>query len=163
MRLLEHICTLKQSSADSAALDVKSSLEKKQASASLLAKLLIFALDFDDLKMTNPNLQNDFSYYRRTLSRLKMASSSTNNNKPSISNKQEMMDMAVVKDEMANKMSLFYAYPTPMLKCLLDSLIMGGLTSAGGALDPNRVSECFSIMAAVCHVAVENKRYVFIA
>lgn len=29
-------------------------------------------LKFDDLKMNNPAIQNDFSYYRRTLSKMKM-------------------------------------------------------------------------------------------
>ena len=47
-------------------------LEAKQALAKLCAELLSFVLKFDDLKMNNPAIQNDFSYYRRTLSRMKM-------------------------------------------------------------------------------------------
>ena len=85
--------------------DVKDNLEKYQSTANQLARFLVFSLDFDDLKMTNPAIQNDFSYYRRTLSRLKM---STEN--------RAALDAAVIKDELANRMSLFYAYPTPMLK-----------------------------------------------
>jgi hypothetical protein len=38
-----------------------------------LAEILQFVLRFDNLKMGNPAIQNDFSFYRRTLSRLKTA------------------------------------------------------------------------------------------
>ena len=65
-------------------------------------------LKFDDLKMSNPAIQNDFSYYRRTLSRMKM-------------NNTGGEDQAVVTNEEANRMSLFYAYPTPILKTISDA------------------------------------------
>jgi hypothetical protein len=48
-------------------------LESKQATTKQFAELLHFVLLFDDLKMTTPAIQNDFSYYRRTLSRMKMS------------------------------------------------------------------------------------------
>jgi len=57
--------------------------------------------------MTNPAIQNDFSYYRRTLSR----------------NKGNQSDKVPVQDELANKMSLFYAYSTPMLKIITDATL----------------------------------------
>lgn len=41
------------------------SLASKQALAKQCAELLSFVLKFDDLKMNNPAIQNDFSYYRR--------------------------------------------------------------------------------------------------
>jgi hypothetical protein len=66
--------------------------------AKQLADILDFVLRFDDAKMINPAIQNDFSYYRRSLSKQK--------------NKVEVK----IKDELANRMSLFFAYPTPMLK-----------------------------------------------
>jgi hypothetical protein len=40
--------------------------------AKQFAELLQFVLAFDEQKLKNPSIQNDFSYYRRTLSRLKM-------------------------------------------------------------------------------------------
>jgi hypothetical protein len=43
-----------------------------QALAKQFAEILQFVLRFDDLKMNNPAIQNDFSYYRRTLNRMKM-------------------------------------------------------------------------------------------
>lgn len=48
---------------------IKSSMERNQALCRLLCNLLVFALDFDEYKTLNPSIQNDFSYYRRTLSR----------------------------------------------------------------------------------------------
>ncbi|CAF99471.1 unnamed protein product, partial [Tetraodon nigroviridis] len=44
-------------------------LEREQALAKQFAEILHFTLSFDELKMTNPAIQNDFSYYRRTISR----------------------------------------------------------------------------------------------
>ena len=38
------------------------------------AKLIEFVLIFDERKMENPALQNDFSYFRRTLQRTKQIS-----------------------------------------------------------------------------------------
>ncbi|KAI8815094.1 hypothetical protein BJ742DRAFT_733606 [Cladochytrium replicatum] len=54
--------------------DVAKNLESFQATATQLGDLLHFVSLFDELKMVNPNIQNDFSYYRRSLSRMKMAS-----------------------------------------------------------------------------------------
>jgi len=57
------------------------------------------------MKMTNPAIQNDFSYYRRILNRIKL------------SNKRDAG--ITVGDELANAMSLFFAYPTPMMNSLI--------------------------------------------
>ncbi len=46
--------------------------EKYQASAYQLANILNFALQFDLTKMSNPSIQNDFSYYRRTVSKMRI-------------------------------------------------------------------------------------------
>lgn len=137
-RLLRHLCQGQS----------KQNLEKYQATANLLAQILTFALDFDDLKMTNPSIQNDFSYYRRTLSRLKMSADN-----------KDLLDNAVVKDELANRMSLFYAYPTPMLKALVDGL--GNITGASSPdrLPTDQVTECLQLMVAVCHVAVVQNKF----
>ena len=43
-----------------------------QATVKQFAQVLQFVLAFDEQKLKNPSIQNDFSYYRRTLSRLKM-------------------------------------------------------------------------------------------
>jgi hypothetical protein len=46
-----------------------------QALCKQFAQTLQFVFAFDDSKMKNPGIQNDFSYYRRTLSRTKMNTS----------------------------------------------------------------------------------------
>uniref|UniRef100_I3K8X8 Family with sequence similarity 49 member Ba n=1 Tax=Oreochromis niloticus TaxID=8128 RepID=I3K8X8_ORENI len=83
-------------------------LEQKQALARQFAHILHFTLRFDELKMTNPAIQNDFSYYRRTISRMRI------NNLSSEAGSE-------VNNELANRMSLFYASATPMLKTLSDA------------------------------------------
>jgi hypothetical protein len=124
--------------------NVKKNLEKYQATVSMLAKVLTFALDFDDLKMTNPSIQNDFSYYRRTLSRFKMSPDS-----------KALLESAIVQDELANRMSLFYAYPTPMLNGLVNALTAG---ISGKSMNSQAVTEVLCVMVAVCHVAVSQNK-----
>jgi hypothetical protein len=78
------------------------------ALAKQLSEIFDFVFHFDEAKMVNPAIQNDFSYYRRVLSRVKH---STKEDKSKI----------VVDEELANKMSFFFAYPTPMMKVLIDA------------------------------------------
>ncbi len=42
-------------------------LDAHQALVKQFAKILDFVLKFDEAKMTTPAVQNDFSYYRRTI------------------------------------------------------------------------------------------------
>ena len=60
--------------------------------------------------MNNPAIQNDFSYYRRTKNRKKMED-------------QDVMINGDLElpDDVANRMSLFYANPTPMLNTLTNA------------------------------------------
>lgn len=61
--------------------------------------------------MKTPAIQNDFSYYRRTLTRASLA-------------RQENAEKdLVVGNELANRMSLFYAHATPMLRVLSHATI----------------------------------------
>ena len=53
--------------------DPVQSIVSNMGAARLLGEVFNFALRFDDLKMVNPAIQNDFSYYRRTLNRLKLS------------------------------------------------------------------------------------------
>ena len=59
--------------------------------------------------MNNPAIQNDFSYFRRTMSRRGMNSAASG---------IDYDEGKCVSTEMANEMSLFYAESTPMLKAL---------------------------------------------
>uniref|UniRef100_A0A6B2LBS7 CYRIA/CYRIB Rac1 binding domain-containing protein n=1 Tax=Arcella intermedia TaxID=1963864 RepID=A0A6B2LBS7_9EUKA len=98
-----------------------------------VSRIFEFAFRFDEFKMINPAIQNDFSYYRRVLGR--------NKGEPT-----------VVNDELANKMSLFYAYPTPMLKGIISwtcSMEIPGLTN----LSKERG---LSLIANLCLKSLEN-------
>lgn len=64
--------------------------------------------------MKTPAIQNDFSYYRRTITRQRMSNH----------NGFEHLDTREVTNELANRMSLFYAHATPMLKVLSEATSM---------------------------------------
>ncbi|XP_076462433.1 CYFIP-related Rac1 interactor B-like isoform X2 [Babylonia areolata] len=121
-------------------------LENQQALFKQFAEILDFVLKFDDLKMTTPAIQNDFSYYRRTLSRRKMA------------NEDEIQSGELeVSNEMANRMSLFYAHSTPMLKSLSD--ITSHFVSQHKELPVEQTTDCLKTMANICRVMIENPDY----
>ncbi|NXC22119.1 FA49A protein, partial [Corythaeola cristata] len=119
-------------------------LEREQALAKEFAEILHFTLRFDELKMRNPAIQNDFSYYRRTISRNRI-----NNMHLDIENE--------VNNEMANRMSLFYAEATPMLKTL--STATTHFVSENKTLPIENTTDCLSTMASVCKVMLETPEY----
>uniref|UniRef100_A0A8C6WH52 Family with sequence similarity 49 member Ba n=1 Tax=Neogobius melanostomus TaxID=47308 RepID=A0A8C6WH52_9GOBI len=119
-------------------------LEQKQALAQQFAHILHFTLRFDELKMTTPAIQNDFSYYRRTISRMKI-------NKLSGESSNE------VNNELANRMSLFYASATPMLKTLSDAITK--FVSDNPDVPLENTTDCLSTMASVCKVMLETPEY----
>jgi len=94
---------------------------------SQIANIFSFVFHFDEAKMMNPAIQNDFSYYRRVLGRMK-------------DKKQKMK----VDEELANKMSFFFAYPTPMMKVMIDS------TTALDKSERPRLIGGLSMVANVC-------------
>ncbi|KAK0055392.1 CYFIP-related Rac1 interactor B, partial [Biomphalaria pfeifferi] len=124
----------------------KEHLEQQQALFKQFAEILDFVLKFDDLKMTTPAIQNDFSYYRRTLSRRKMA------NEDEIQAGEEH-----VSNELANRMSLFYAQATPMLKSLSD--VTAKFVTQHKDLPVEQTTDCLSMMAKLCRVMIENPEH----
>uniref|UniRef100_A0A8C2EDB9 Family with sequence similarity 49 member Ba n=1 Tax=Cyprinus carpio TaxID=7962 RepID=A0A8C2EDB9_CYPCA len=96
------------------------------------------------LQMTNPAIQNDFSYYRRTLSRMRLI----------IQTAEEHNE---VDNELANRMSLFYANATPMLKTLSDATTK--FVSKHAELPVENTTDCLSTMASVCKVMLETPEY----
>ncbi|ELK13992.1 Protein FAM49A [Pteropus alecto] len=119
-------------------------LEREQALAKEFAEILHFTLRFDELKMRNPAIQNDFSYYRRTISRNRI-----NNMHLDIENE--------VNNEMANRMSLFYAEATPMLKTLSNATMH--FVSENKTLPIENTTDCLSTMTSVCKVMLETPEY----
>lgn len=123
-------------------------LETQQAITKQFAEILHFTLSFDDLKMTNPAIQNDFSYYRRTLNRRRMEGDNET---------ASSADGIELPDDIANRMSLFYANPTPMLHTL--SGAAEKLLQENPSLTLENMTNCFSTMASVCRVINENSEY----
>ncbi|KYR01262.1 FAM49 family protein [Tieghemostelium lacteum] len=122
--------------------DPKSSLSNQQALAKQLADIFDFVLKFDDAKMVNPAIQNDFSYYRRTLNRMKLTKKDAN---------------IKIRDELANRMSLFFAYPTPMMKVLSETTVK--FLSLDTTVPRDNVTTALATMANVCHDMVDKKKF----
>lgn len=114
-------------------------LETQQALVKQLAEILEFVLKFDEYKMKTPAIQNDFSYYRRIVSRQRI--DSTN-------------DM-LVSTELANRMSLFYAHATPMLKVLSEAT---SKFVSDNTDDVENTTETLGTMAKVCLRMLENPK-----
>ncbi|KAI8821852.1 uncharacterized protein EV422DRAFT_435082 [Fimicolochytrium jonesii] len=122
--------------------DVMRNLEVRQATAKQLGDILHFVSLFDELKMGNPNVQNDFSYYRRTASRMRMANPSQQN--------------TVVPDELANRMSLFYAHANPMSKAMVDATLK--LLKENPRISADSTTTLLSIICGVSYNAVVKER-----
>lgn len=122
--------------------DPKDTLTSQQALTKLLADVFDFVLLFDDAKMVNPAIQNDFSYYRRTLNRMKMAKKDLN---------------IKIRDELANRMSLFFAYPTPMMKVLSETTAK--FLETDTSVPRENVTSALAMMANSCHDMVSKKKF----
>jgi CYRIA/CYRIB Rac1 binding domain len=122
--------------------DPKEMLAKRQALVKQIAEVFDFVLRFDDLKMVNPAIQNDFSYYRRTLNRMKLS--------------KKNMDI-IIKDELANRMSLFFAYPTPMMNVINDTTAK--FLQPSNPISSDNVTAALQIMANVCEEMVRENKF----
>ncbi|KAL6076908.1 CYFIP related Rac1 interactor B [Balamuthia mandrillaris] len=120
----------------------KESLASQEALAKQLADVFDFVLRFDDAKMVNPAIQNDFSYYRRTLNRMKLSKKDTN---------------LTIRDELANRMSLFFAYPTPMMNALSETTV--NFLREDSSVPRENVTDALATMANVCQHMVEIKKF----
>lgn len=130
--LLEALC---------APADVEAAFSTQQALTKQMAGVFDFCMAYDELKMSNPAISNDFSYYRRTMSAMRMSSGGGQEYKTGIT------------DEMANKMSLFYAFPTPML-----NLVKNCIQSDKLKIDKERLQASLAIVANVCYNLVDKKK-----
>jgi hypothetical protein len=122
--------------------DPRAQLSSHKSLAKQLADVFDFVLRFDDAKMVNPAIQNDFSYYRRTLNRMKLSKKDTN---------------IKIRDELANRMSLFFAYPTPMMKVLSETTAKFLTTDT--SVPRENVTSALATLANVCHDMVEGRKF----
>jgi len=120
--------------------DVEQSFSSQQALTKQMAGVFDFCMSYDELKMSNPAISNDFSYYRRTMSAMRMSSGSGESKNG-------------ITDEMANKMSLFYAFPTPML-----NLVKNCIQSDKQKIDKERLLVGLALVANVCYNLVEKRK-----
>jgi len=120
----------------------KENIGAQQALAKQLADVFDFVLRFDDLKMVNPAIQNDFSYYRRTLNRKKITKTDVN---------------ITIRDELANKMSLFFAYPTPMMNVINETTVK--FLSQDSSVPRDNVTMALATMANVCQQMIDQKKF----
>ncbi|KAF0304085.1 Protein FAM49B [Amphibalanus amphitrite] len=119
-------------------------LETQQALVKQFADILEFVLKFDEMKMNTPAVQNDFSFYRRTL------------NSQHYRRRQEQPDDAAgtLDNDTTNRMSLFYADPTPMLKTLSDAT--SRFVREHKEVPVENTTETLGTMGKVCQRMLEN-------
>jgi len=98
----------------------------------LIVSMLDFIIKFDELKMGKASIQNDFSFYRRSMNRMKRGAVELNVSSPP------------VNDEVANRMSLFFAYPNPFTKALIDEL------SRNKSIPREQLTSVFANVANAC-------------
>lgn len=105
---------------------VQEKVLENQSSAKSFVDTCFFAFCFDDAKHQKSFVQNDLSYYRRTLPQLKARN----------------IEIPVPEDE-ANKMTLFFAHPPgPFLKQLIQTLTKFN--------DQGNLQVLLSILASSC-------------
>eukprot|EP01120_Amphizonella_sp_Union-15-10_P006261 TRINITY_DN1977_c0_g2_i1.p1 TRINITY_DN1977_c0_g2~~TRINITY_DN1977_c0_g2_i1.p1 ORF type:complete len:316 (-),score=50.99 TRINITY_DN1977_c0_g2_i1:155-1102(-) len=121
--------------------DPTQTISTQQALAKQLADVFDFVLRFDDSKMVNPAIQNDFSYYRRTLNRMKLSKKDQN---------------IKIRDELANRMSLFFAYPTPMMRCLSETTVK---FLKQNSIPRDNVTNGLALMANICQDMVDKNKF----
>ncbi|KAI9269372.1 hypothetical protein BY458DRAFT_533733 [Sporodiniella umbellata] len=120
-------------------------LDRHPGLTKLFADLLDFVFEFDYIKIRSPAIQNDFSFYRRTLQRGRsMDNDSTRSN----------LRTAMDEDDLANRISLFIAYSTPMLKCLIDTTSRYVQSNASS----KSVAEWLASIWAVCYQTLSKKK-----
>lgn len=134
LRIFEHVCS------EPSAVQ---GLTSNPGLVALLVKAFCFIIDFDEIKTHNSDLQNDFSFYRRSISKFRMMDKGT-----------DPLDM-IITDEEANCMSLFYAHHTPMFKSVSQALLEH--TKKKPELGP-KLLDYFSLLAGSCYHSVVKQR-----
>ncbi|KAA0202073.1 hypothetical protein HAZT_HAZT011262 [Hyalella azteca] len=101
--------------------------------------------------MTTPAIQNDFSYYRRTMMRTRLDHTTPQDLG---CNGDSEEDISKLDHQTANKMSLFYAYPTPMLRVISEAT--SKFVAEHKEIPLEQTTETLGTMAKVCQKMLEN-------
>jgi len=118
--------------------DPQAILQENLGVTRLIVSMLDFIIKFDELKMGKASIQNDFSFYRRSMNRMKRGAVELNVSSPP------------VNDEVANRMSLFFAYPNPFTKALIDEL------SRNKTIPKDELTKVFALIANACKEITNN-------
>lgn len=121
-------------------------LVSQQALAKQLGALLDFVIRFDHIKMNTPSIQNDFSYYRRSMTRMKRDAPGG-------------AAEGVLTDEVANRMSLFYASHTPVMTALVGATTSYVHGNRDDGLQLESVCSALSVMAHSCRDMLKNHQF----
>eukprot|EP00742_Colponemidia_sp_Colp-10_P000692 GILJ01000753.1.p1 GENE.GILJ01000753.1~~GILJ01000753.1.p1 ORF type:complete len:316 (+),score=47.54 GILJ01000753.1:39-986(+) len=121
------------SSADSAS-DAAATLSNQQAIAKQMADLLNFLICFDEMKMRQPALQNDFAFYKRNFARI-----------------SRMFDVTV-SEQNTNAASLWLAEASPMMSTMAQP-------TARLFRDNRDVLTTLGAMSNICGSMVRKKRF----
>eukprot|EP01104_Vermistella_antarctica_P005710 TRINITY_DN1624_c0_g1_i2.p1 TRINITY_DN1624_c0_g1~~TRINITY_DN1624_c0_g1_i2.p1 ORF type:complete len:310 (+),score=85.09 TRINITY_DN1624_c0_g1_i2:157-1086(+) len=116
-------------------------IANQQALAKQLADVFNFVLQFDELKMMNSAIGNDFSHYRRSLLHGGMVD----------------VDSIVSDGDTRNRMSLFFAYPTPMMNLLHETTTK--LLTEDASMARDNVTCALATMANTFQEMVEQRRF----
>ncbi len=135
-------------------------LDERQALVKQFAKILDFVLKFDEAKMTTPAVQNDFSYYRRTVQRNRNSISTSTGASSSTEEEEKLQRLreqqrSALPADLANKMSLFFAHATPLLNKLGE--VTGGFVASCGPRVASNATDTLSVVAKVCQKMLEDK------
>lgn len=114
--------------------DEKQGIQEQPATARIFAEILDIVMQFDEIKMRTPGLQNDFSYYRRNLSKH--------------SEKQ-----LTVREEDANYISLFIAQASPLMHRLVEKLTS---ETKNDEVFSQKVQKLIATISNVCLHLVKN-------
>jgi len=152
--ILRVICSVQNNEENAnKSLDMAEQLDSHQALVKQLAKVLEFVLRFDERKMGTPAVQNDFSYYRRSVQRNRNSvSGRPDSARALLSNRsaEDESDAAHAKDlpiSETNEMSLFFAHATPMLNAL--SAVVTNHVKDSAEFSSN-TTNMLSMMSRVC-------------
>ena len=121
--------------------DPDEAIKNHQEVVRAMCDIISFATQFDDMKMVNPAVQNDLAYYRRVLSRLK---------------REKKTSDGEIKDEVVDRMSLFYAHASPMTKTIIDAT-----TSYVSSCDTVKATQTNMIIARInecCRFMLQNDK-----
>uniref|UniRef100_A0A914LUA2 CYRIA/CYRIB Rac1 binding domain-containing protein n=1 Tax=Meloidogyne incognita TaxID=6306 RepID=A0A914LUA2_MELIC len=117
-------------------------IESAQALCKQFAHLIDFVFHFDAIKMNTPSLQNDFSFYKRVITRSEQSA------------RDSEADCSL---ELAGTISMFLASPTPMLHSLAKATTE--FVENHPDLPTSNTTETLAVVIQIFHHNLQNKEF----